>query len=173
VADDSHGKILWDVVTARLAAQAANQAAMCGRAKDLISTATVATAITGIILNDKVFNVSKGDMPLWWLVGAGISLLVIFVAGLWALQPANYSFAPDAGDFYLNVQKHPTASDDQFYRSLAEGYLIASNGQTQIERNQKGLQRLARLVRIETIGIAALVVLAFILAFVFKSAGIS
>jgi hypothetical protein len=107
MADDPHGKMLWGVVAGELAGQAADQASLTGRAKDLLGVATISSTITGVILNDHLFNVDKEDIPLWWILVAGGSLLAVFVAGLWAIKPRTYSFTPYAIDFYEVEQERP------------------------------------------------------------------
>jgi hypothetical protein len=169
LAEDPNGKLVWDMVALKLGAQAASQTALVGRAKDLLGVATIATTITGVILNDKLFAVVKGEAPLWWTILAAISLAVIYGAGLWAMQPAEYSFAPDAEDFYVVEQTYPASSQGEFYRSLAEGYLLVGpDGESRLGKNQEQLERIELLVRFETMGIAVLGILAFLLAFVIE-----
>jgi hypothetical protein len=167
VPDEPKGKLLWDVVSLRLAAQSANQVSLVGRAKDLLGFTTIVATITGVILNDKLFPVVKGEAPLLWTILAASSLIVVYGTGLRALWPSDYSFAPDGQDFQHVEQTYPSATVDALYRSLAEGYLFAPpDGVPQLKRNQDKLKRLERLVRIETGGIVALGILAFWLAFI-------
>jgi hypothetical protein len=157
--------MLWDVVAGQLAGQSADQAALSGRAKDLLGVATISTTITGVIVNDKLFNLAKVELPAWWVVLAAVSLIVVFGAGLLAIQPRKYSFAPDAEGFHSIEQKYPDASETELYRAMAEGYLEEAEGKTQLERNRENLKLIELLVRIETGGVVALAVMAFILAF--------
>jgi hypothetical protein len=60
MAEDPHGKILWDAVAGILA----------GRAKDFLSIATIPTPITGVILSDKLFTATQISLPVWWVVPA-------------------------------------------------------------------------------------------------------
>jgi hypothetical protein len=162
---DPKGKLLWDVVSLQLAAQAADQAALTNRAKDLMGTATIATTITGVILNDKLIAVVKGDVPIWWTITTALALVVLFACGLWAIQPRDYYFAPDAVDFYAVERESPDVSPGQLYRSLAEGFVEPEEGHTLLASNEEQLVVLDRLVRVETAALAALALLAFYLAF--------
>jgi hypothetical protein len=163
---DPNGKLLWDVVALRLGAQAATQAALVGRAKDLLGLTTIVATITGVILNDKLFPVVKEEVDAWWIVLAALALVVVLGAGLWALRPAEWSFAPDPLSFYAIEETYPHASQGQFYRSLAEGYLLpGADGKPRIIKNQDRLKFLSRLVVAEGWGLVALGILAFILAF--------
>jgi len=166
VAEDPHGKMLWERVSGELAGQAADQSSLTGRAKDLLSVATISTTITGVILNDKLFDVTKVDIPGWWIVLAAVSLVVVFGAGLMAIQPRDYSFAPDASAYHVIERDYPDASEGELYRATAEGYLFeAEDGKTQLQRNRETLSRIELLVRLETYGIAGLAAMAFLLAF--------
>lgn len=163
---DPNGKLLWDVVALRLGAQSANQSALVGRAKDFLSLTTIVATITGVILSDKYFPVVKGEVPLWWIIAASLALAVVYGAGIWALRPADWSFAPDVLSFHSLMNEYPDASQGQFYRSLADGYLLpGTDGKPRIQKNQDGLQWLARLVNIQMWALVVLGVLAFALAF--------
>jgi hypothetical protein len=166
VADDPHGKLLWDVVAGELAGQATDQSSLTGRVKDLLGVATISTTITGVILNDTLFNVAKEAVPLWWILVAAASLVAVYVPGLWALWPRTYSFAPDANDFLQVEQASPGASDGELYRALAEGYLLSdATGKNQLDRNRDAIKIIDNLVNIQMVGIAVLTAMAFVLAF--------
>jgi hypothetical protein len=167
---DPSGKLLWDIVALQLAAQAGDQAALANRAKELMGTATIASTITGVILNDKLVAVVKGDVPLWWTTAAALVLIVLFGCGLWAVKPRDYFFAPDAADFYAVERESPDATTGQLYRSLAEGFLEPEEGRTRLAENEEQLATLDRLVRLETVALAILAFLAFSLAFLIEIA---
>lgn len=162
---DPRGKLLWDVVSFQLSTQAGDQAALSNRAKDLMGAATIASTITGVILNDKFMAVVRGEVPLWWTLLAAVALLLVFASGLWAVQPRGYFFAADAIDFHAVEQESPEATPGQLYRSLAEGFLDAEEGTSVLARNDMQIAKLDRLVRLETAGLAMLAFLAFSLAF--------
>lgn len=169
LAEDPHGKILWERVTGELPGQAADQAALTGRAKDLLGVATISSTITGAILNDKLFQFSQIEIPAWWLVLAALPLLMVLVAGLWAVQTKEYSFAPDAAAFYEIEQKYPNSTEGDLYRALAEGYLFeAEDGKTQLQRNRDILGGIELLVRVETAGIIGVAGMAFVLVFLIE-----
>jgi len=157
---DPSGKVL----ALQLATQAADQAALVNRAKDLMGTATIASTITGVILNDKLVAVVRGDVPLWWTIAAALALIVLFGSGLWAVQPRDYYFAPDAVDFFAVEREFPEATTGQLYRSLAEGFLEPEDGATRLATNEEQLATLDRLVRLETVALAVLALLGFLLA---------
>jgi hypothetical protein len=167
LADDPHGKLLWDVVAGELAGQAADQSSLTGRAKDLLGVATISTTITGVILNNTLFNFDKEEVPLWWIGVAAASLIAIFGAGLWAILPRIYSFAPDASHFHQVEEGFPGASEGELYRAMAEGYLLPDpkTGKNQLERNRKEIRFIDTLVSIQMVGVAALTAMAFVLAF--------
>jgi hypothetical protein len=48
MAQPDAGKLLWEVVSLRLKAQDSSQAALTGRAKDMIGLATISSTITGV-----------------------------------------------------------------------------------------------------------------------------
>lgn len=172
--DEPKGKLLWDVVALRLAAQSANQSALTGRAKDLLGTATIATTITGVILNDKLFEVVKDDAPIWWTGGAGVALVVLVASGILAIWPREYSFAPNAEDFQRVMETYPSATVDALYRATALGYLVAPpRGKSQLAKNYGLLKNLERFVRVEAVALAALAGLAFALAFVIDAGPVS
>ncbi len=163
MADDPHGEMLWDAVAGALAGQAADQSALTSRAKDFLSIATISTTITGVVLNDKLFTISQIQVPMWWFFLAGASLIMIYGAGIWALVPRRYSFAPDAEDFHAVEQQYPQASDGELYRAMAEGYLLPAGGRSTLDRNQDHVKFIETLVRIETVGLIALGASAFVL----------
>jgi hypothetical protein len=167
MAEDSHGRILWGTVANELAGQAADQASLTGRAKDLMGVATISTTITGVILNDKLFNVPKVDIPVWWILFAGLSLLAVFGAGIYAIQPRTYSFAPDATDFHQIEQDYQESSENDLYRAMAEGYLFPNDdaNRNQLQRNRDILTDIDTAVLVETGGVLGLTAMAFILAF--------
>jgi hypothetical protein len=167
MADDPHGTILWGVVASELAGQAADQASLTGRAKDLMGVATISTTITGVILNDKLFNVPKVDIPVWWIILAALSLLAVFGAGIYAIQPRTYSFAPDATAFHRIEQDYQESSEDELYRAMAEGYLLPNDAanRNQLQRNRDILTDIDIAVQVETYGVIGLTMMAFILAF--------
>jgi hypothetical protein len=80
VADDQlRGKFLYDMVSARIAAQAADQAALVGRAKDLLGVASITTTISGVLANDKLVNLSKTDADKFAFVVLALGLIVVVV----------------------------------------------------------------------------------------------
>lgn len=170
MAEDLHGRQLWDAVAGTLAAQASDQAALTSRAKDFLSMATISTTITGVILNDKLFSVSEIELSVGWIALASVSLLLVYGAGIWALVPRQWSFAPDAADFYAVEQESPFASEGELYRAMAEGYLLAGDGQSQLERNAESVKFIEMLVRIQSVGVIGLGAAAFILAFLVERA---
>ena len=60
MADDRHGKFCGEW-SRELAGQAADQALLTGRAKDLMGVATISTTITGVILNDSSSTCQRGE----------------------------------------------------------------------------------------------------------------
>jgi hypothetical protein len=82
------------------------------------------------------------DFPVWWIIFAALSLLAVFGAGIYAIQPRTYSFAPDATDFHQIEQ--------DFH---------------QLQRNRDILTDIDTAVQVETGGILGLTAMAFILAF--------
>jgi hypothetical protein len=164
---DPNGKLLWDVVAMRLAAQTATQAVLVSRAKDLLGVATIVATISGVILNDKLFYVQKAVPPWPWTVLAVIALIAVFGGGLAALLPGRWSSAPDAVDFHAVEQQYSHATYGEFYRSLAEGFLLpgADGSKSRLVQNDDRLAWLARFVNAQVGGLVLLGVLAFLLAF--------
>ena len=97
---EATGKLLWDVVALRLTADAANQTALVGRAKDLLGAATIAATITGVLVNDKLFTVEKSGLVTWWGIATGLTLAMLVVCALVAMRPREWSFAPSPTDLY-------------------------------------------------------------------------
>jgi hypothetical protein len=136
-----------------------------------MGTATIASTITGVILNDKLVTVVKGEVPAWWTIAAASALIVLFGCGLWAIQPRDYYFAPEALDFHAVEREFSDSTVGQLYRSLAEGFVEPDeDGDTIIARNERNIARLDLLVRVETVGLVALAGLAFSLAFLIETA---
>src|SRR5205823_1902648 len=108
--------------------------------------------------------------PLWWVVLAAVSLILVYGAGIWALTPKVWSFAPEAADFYAVEQESPAASEGELYRAMAEGYLLPGDGKTQLERNAESLKLIEMLVRIQTVGLIGLGGAAFVLSFLVERA---
>jgi hypothetical protein len=181
VVAEATGKMLWDVVALRLTAEAANQTALVGRAKDLLGAATIAATITGVLLNDKLVTFDKTPLLGLWTVVTGITLAVLVLLALAALKPRAWSFAPNPNSLYkqllageksaASTQQDPKTVD-AWYHDMAVGYLVPREGQTknQLEKNAELVDSLAKLVRWETYALGALAIEAFLLAAIVATA---
>ena len=163
---DPNGKTLWDVVALRLAAQAANQTALTGRAKDLLGAATIAGTIIGVVYNDKLFPLAGFHAPGWWIPAVVVTYLGVVLCAVSAVWPRSYSFSPDAADFADLERDNPGASANMLYRAAARGFLdpLSVKGKTQIQVNEDRLRTLERLVRGEIVSLGGLAGLALYLA---------
>jgi hypothetical protein len=93
--------------------------------------------------------------------------LAVFGAGIYAIQPRTYSFAPDATDFHQIEQDYQESSENDLYRAMAEGYLFPNDdaNRNQLQRNRDILTDIDTAVLVETGGVLGLTAMAFILAF--------
>jgi hypothetical protein len=162
-------KPITDTVTARLVAQAADQAALTGRAQSLLGAATIAATIVGALSNSNVLNVktasSASRFPLWLLIVGGVALLLVVVPAIGALVPRAWQFSTDPGTFYANVlpfMNDPQATDDEATLSWVLGFLTpGADRKTPLDRNDEMIGRLRWFVTTETVGLACVIGFAF------------
>jgi hypothetical protein len=159
-------KVVYDAVTARLAAQAADQASLTGRAQSLLAAATIAATIVGALSNGNVLNVktTATRFPIWLLVIGGAGFLLVIVPAIWALVPRRWSFSPDPEALQANIAAAPgDAEDDDAYLSLVNGFTTPERpgGRSPLAQNADELARLRWLVTVETIGLAVVVAFGF------------
>lgn len=170
------GKILYDAVASRLAAQKDNQTALVGRAKDLFGSGSIVATIVGVLGNDKLVNLSKGAVPIWWAISMAAAFGVLASSGIIALLPREWSFAIDPADLRnaINDDMAGVVADDQWYRSIADGFLVTNPRKigllqrtdasvSQLDYNADQIRSLGHLVIAEAVALAAIVSLTFVL----------
>jgi hypothetical protein len=166
--DEPRGKFLYDTVSARLSAQSTDLSTAQGRAKDLIGLAAITTTITGVLANDKLFKIdaaAERPKPFAALLVAGIALAII--PGLYVLWPRAWYLAPDPVDINAKIDQHPTWHVDDYYASLAMGFMTAQHGKnndTALRFNERRILRLRVAVIAQLFGIAGLALAGVVLA---------
>ena len=158
-------KLVYDAVTARLAAQAADQTALTGRAQSLLGAATISATIVGALSNGNLLNVktTMTRFPAWLLIVGGIGFVVVVVSAIWALIPRSWAFSPDPKALEENISAAaPDVDDEDAYDSLVQGFITASGAAlSPLQRNDQLLARLRLLVTVEAAGLAIIVVFGF------------
>lgn len=156
---DAVGKFLYDIVAERLKAQAADQSALTGRAKDLIGLAAVTTTVTGVLANDKLFDVTKGSQPVVFAVLLSCGLLLTVGAGLYGMKPRVWYLSPDPLEVFSTVSANLTWPLDSYYASVATGLTqpgIVVTGKSALAHNDEQLSKLRRAIVIQVVGVAIL-----------------
>jgi hypothetical protein len=162
------GKFLYDIVSARLAAQAADQLALTGRAKDLIGFASITTTITGVVANDKIVTVNKSgiDALILGLLAVGLAMVITF--GIQAIRPRAWFLSPDphlVAD--LVHENYSSWTVDDYYAAVANGFTklgVGSPGNSALGYNEEQLKTLRRSVLVQIIGVSALAACGVLLA---------
>lgn len=166
-AGDPVGKFLYDIALERLKAQAADQTALAGRAKDMVGLAAVTTTITGVLANDKLVTVSKGDQPAAVAVLLTVGLVVTIGAGLDALRPRVWYFSPDPTKVFDTVSNNLGWPLDSYYASVATGLEhrdVVVTGASAFEHNDQQLRRLRWAILAQVVGVGLLACAGLVLA---------
>ena len=159
MADEARGKFLYDMVAARVTAQGADQSALVGRAKDLLGVASITTTITGVLANDKITNVSKSDAAKVVFIIMAVALLSVVFCAFDALRPRTWYLSPDPLEAEQTLVANPIATVDQYYESIAEGFIqldVAVTGKSALQHNEDQISHLRTLVRVEIIALGVL-----------------
>lgn len=158
-AGEAVGKFLYDIVAERLKAQAADQSALTGRAKDLVGLAAVTTTVTGVLANDKLFDVTKGSQPIVFAVLLSFGLLLTIGAGLYGLKPRVWYLSPDPTEVFSTVSGNLAWPLDSYYASVATGLTqpgVVVTGKSALAHNDEQLVKLRRAIVIQVVGVAIL-----------------
>ncbi len=148
------------MVEAKLSAQAADQSALVGRAKDMLGVATISSTITGVLANDKLFAVGKDDADVALFVAMAVALLLVIICAFYAMRPRTWYLAPSPEEVAATVRNDVTAPVDDYYASVAMGFMsadVAVDGKTVLAHNDDQIDRLrtAVLVQIPALGVLA------------------
>jgi hypothetical protein len=157
--DEAKGKFLYDMVAARLTAQAADQVALVGRAKDLLGVATITTTITGVLAKDKVANISKADLDPWLFGLMAIALATVVWLAFGALRPRTWYLSPEPTDVAATVSSQPTWAVDTYYASVAMGFIspgVVVSGKSALDHNRLQINELRQAVRLQMLGLSVL-----------------
>lgn len=156
------------MVTAQLAGQVADIAALSGRAKDLIGVATISTTITGGLANDRLVNVGKHDINPFALGFLIVGFCSVLIAGFFVLKPRSWSLVPNADEIKTNaVAAHPTWPIDAYYGQVAMGFLtpgLVVPGKTAIQQNAENIDLIRNCIYVQLVGLGLLAIAGFILA---------
>jgi hypothetical protein len=165
---EDRGKFLYDVVMARLSSQAADLAAMGGRAKDLLGVATISTTITGAIANGAIVTTTKHNVS--WLVFAALIVGFVLVLGAagFSLWPRTWYLSPEPLGTSRAVQAHLDWPLDAYYGQIAVGFIapdVVTAGKSALEHNDQRLMWIGRAILIEMAGLLLLALAGFALAY--------
>jgi hypothetical protein len=159
VAEDTRGQFLYDMVTACLASQAADYAALVGRAKDLLGVASITTLVTGVLANDKITNVARTDTEPWVFVAVALALVAVVACAFTAMQPRDLYLSPAPADVAATVSSNPSWDVDTYYASVAMGFILEDFivvGESAIDHNRAAIDSVRRLVRLQIVALGVL-----------------
>ena len=160
------GKFLYDTVTARIAAQAADQAALAGRAKDLLGVAAISTTVSGALVNDKLTDVTKGAVSLLLFLLTLLGLACVVAGALYAFRPRTWYFSPEPKSAAERISANPDSPTDDYYAAVANGFIALkpSGTESPLDHNDRQIGKLHAAVLVQIVGVSALSVAGALLA---------
>ena len=160
--ESTGGKFLYETVTARVASQAADYAALSGRSKDLIGLATITSTVMGVLANERLVNLTKmRRVPASYSIVAVASLILVLGPGLFVLWPRKWHLSPSPEDALATVNAHPTWPTDSYYATLATGFVnrgVVDAKLNALEVNDRNIARIRWAVLAQIGGLSALAV---------------